>query len=137
MKIGNLFLGLAVVLSGCSLPGSNSLSESAKSAGSSDIGMPLEQNIPALKKKALDGGRAEALQLALWYMKFPKGEHTFEFWTLIAAENGSDVGQYNLATIYASYPKTDYRHERVRFWLAKSAHQNNAAAKRELNNLDR
>ncbi|MEH6420859.1 hypothetical protein [Pseudomonas sp. CGJS7] len=94
--------------------------------------MPKSEEIKDLKRKALAGGKVEALRLAAWYMKFPEGSNSFEFWSLIAAENGSDVGQYNVAMLYLRKPDADIWGARARYWLGKAAKQGNVDAAREI-----
>lgn len=94
--------------------------------------MPKSDEISSLKRKALAGGKGEAVRVAAWYMKLPEGPSDFEFWSQIAAENGSDVGQYNLAMLYLRKPDADFWGARASFWLRQSAMQGNADAAREL-----
>lgn len=70
--------------------------------------MPDSSEIEGLKSIALAGGGREAVRLAAWYMKFPSGPDTFEYWSVIAAENGNDVGQYNVGMLYLKKPLPGY-----------------------------
>ena len=104
-------------------------------AKSAEFKMPKSEEIKDLKRNALAGGKIEALRLAAWYMKFPEGSSSFEFWSLIAAENGSDVGQYNVAMLYLRKPDANIWGARARYWLRMAAKQGNVDAAREIARL--
>ncbi|UOF15684.1 hypothetical protein IEQ11_03165 [Lysobacter capsici] len=98
--------------------------------------MPDSSEIEGLKSIALAGGGREAVRLAAWYMKFPSGPDTFEYWSVIAAENGNDVGQYNVGMLYLKKPLPGYWGARAKYWLERSARQGNKSAQAELERLE-
>lgn len=93
MRFSGWIVALLVV-SACANESSTSRDQSV------EFSIPRKDEIAALRAQALSGGKIEAVRLAAWYMKFPSEVDTFEFWSLVAAENGSDVGQYNNGMLY-------------------------------------
>lgn len=74
-------------------------------------------NPPEVVRQALDGSAEAALRLENQYSL--TANHTEAiFWGMIAAENGSQIGAYNLAVTLAESPHADQR-RRARFWLKK------------------
>lgn len=98
--------------------------------------VPDSSEIEGLKSIALAGEGREAVRLAAWYMKFPSGPDTFEYWSVIAAENGNDVGQYNVGMLYLTKPLLGYWRARARYWLERSARQGNKSAQAELEQME-
>lgn len=71
-----------------------------------------------LEKKALSGDATAARELAMRFIKIPKARY---FWTVIAAENGDVMSQYNLAIELIEYPKNRFDIDRGLFWMCRSA----------------
>lgn len=91
--------------------------------GVKDVGMPEYGQLEGLKASALAGEGHAALQLSLWYMKFPDGVNAGEYWDRIAAENGSPVGQCNLGSRMLKEASDVGTAARARYWLGLSARQ--------------
>ena len=116
----------------CAPPVSNSTEKEMKR--SEEIGLPTYEQLPALKKEAMEGSKHAAMQLSLWYMKY-MDEKEDRYWTQIGAENGSAVGQYNLGLALLS-ESDPLKKSRGRYWLTKSASQGHKWAAEELAKLD-
>jgi TPR repeat protein len=91
------------------------------------------EELPALKVQAMKGSPSAARMLARHYMKLPDGENTFEFWSRIAAENGSAAGQWNYA-VSLEKEKDSLSRIRARFWIERAAAQGDAMARNRLKN---
>lgn len=68
-------------------------------------------------RQALDGSAEAALRLESQYSLTARYAEAI-FWATIAAENGSQIGAYNLAFTLAYSPHADQR-RRARYWLKK------------------
>lgn len=128
--LGICCLLLILALFGCSRIDSGSRGSSVNQP---EIAMPSAEEVPALQEQAIAGSQVAAMQLALWRMKFP-GENTdtYEYWTRVAAENGSAAGQFNLAMLLMADSKDHLSQIRAKFWLEKSAAQGSGKANSEL-----
>ena len=98
--------------------------------------LPKYDELSMLKNDAMAGSGLAARRLASWYAKLPDSQNTYEYWTHIAAENGSAIGQYNAALIYISKEGGQHSQVRARFWLEKAASQGDVKAQEELAALD-
>jgi TPR repeat protein len=94
--------------------------------------MPTFNELPDLKSQAARGSASAAIDLSLWYMKFPDGRDTQQYWATIAAENGSSAGQQRLGELLLMDKSDPLSQVRARFWLERSAAQGNSLAKRRL-----
>lgn len=73
---------------------------------------------PEVERQALDGSAEAARRLTTMYLIAGQLAEAI-FWGSIAAENGSQVGAYNLGHILAESPDPRQR-RRGRFWLERS-----------------
>ena len=107
--------------------------DTAKSVSTHDyVVLPKPEQLPSLRVQAMAGSPVAALQLALWYMKFPQGIYNKEYWNHIAAENGSMVGQYNFGLLLLSDKSDPLNKVRARYWLTKAASQGSELAKAQI-----
>lgn len=97
--------------------------------------MPRAEELPVYKAAAYAGSGEAANALATFYMKADKSGQLQFYWTLVAAENGDPVGQYNAALSYLDPVQDRYAPGRARFWLEKAASQGDAQAKDRLSEL--
>lgn len=103
---------------------------------SSEIKIPESEQLPLLKNQAMSGSQDAALQLAVWYMKFPSGKDSHAYWAQVAAENGSMVGQFNFGILLLADESDPLNRVRARYWLARSASQGSTLAQAQLAKLD-
>lgn len=94
--------------------------------------MPRAEELPVYKAAAYAGSGEAANALATFYMKADKSGQLQFYWTLVAAENGDPVGQYNAALSYMDSTQGRHAPGRARFWLGKAASQGHALAKERL-----
>lgn len=97
--------------------------------------MPRAEELPVYKAAAYAGSGEAANALATFYMKADKSGQLQFYWTLVAAENGDPVGQYNAALSYLDLTQDRYAPGRARFWLERAASQGHAQAKDRLSEL--
>jgi len=79
-----------------------------------------EAEMPAVEREGLLGGLEAALKLRDYYLKSHANRERQIYWTTIAAENGSAMGQYSLG--FNLIASTDQK-DKIRgiFWLRKAA----------------
>jgi hypothetical protein len=82
-------------------------------------------NNACMAEKALLGDKKAAEYLATDRFKFPKERR---YWTLISAENGSFIDQYNIGIEYLESPQNKFESIRGRYWMCKSASSGHAVA---------
>jgi TPR repeat protein len=128
-----LLIALAINIGACAPPVSNSTEKEMKR--SEEIGMPTSEQLPALKKEAMEGSTQAAMQLSLWHMKYMDHEADL-YWMRIASENGSPVAQYGLGQTLLSDKSDPLNAIRGRFWLMQSAKKGDKWAAEELAKLD-
>ncbi|MBT2117484.1 hypothetical protein KK141_03235 [Dyella sp. LX-66] len=89
-----------------------------------------------LSDEGWNGSGEAALRLSLYYGSVRLDFDRAEYWTIIAAENGNAVAQYN-AWVQLSDDRSSSADDKKRavFWLRKSAAQNDPDAIRELKKL--
>ena len=80
--------------------------------------------------RALAGDPIAAGTLSSSYIKEPKIR---DYWTLIAAENGNRIYQYNLGILYVEYPKNSLENRRGFFWMCEASRGGYEEAKKYLN----
>lgn len=83
--------------------------------------LPVNANpcgVSCLEEKALRGDAESARDLASRFIKTPSANY---FWTVIAAENGDVISQYNLGIDLIEYPKNRFDVERGFFWMCRAA----------------
>jgi TPR repeat protein len=97
--------------------------------------MPRAEELPVYKAAAYAGSGEAANALATFYMKADKSGQLQFYWTLVAAENGDPVGQYNAGLSYLDPAQDRYAPGRARFWLEKAASQGETQAKDRLSEL--
>ena len=78
-------------------------------------------------EKALLGDKDAAEYLAEDNFNIPNARR---YWTLISAENGSVLEQYNLGIEYIEAPHNKFEPIRGRYWMCKSASSGHVAAKK-------
>jgi TPR repeat protein len=91
--------------------------------------------ISKLEEEALAGSNASALGLAHWYFN-ARDEIKNEYWTTIAAENGSVVGKHNLGMIYVRKEPTKLNKIRARYWLLEAIKCGSESSEVELKDMD-
>lgn len=106
------------------------------SSSTSNVALPKSEELPSLKRKAMAGSQDAALQLSLWYMKFPSGHDSQAYWTQVAAENGSMVGQFNFGLLLLSDESDPLNRVRAGYWFTQSASQGSELAQAQLSQLD-
>jgi TPR repeat protein len=93
--------------------------------------------VAKLSDEAWAGSGEAALKLSVYYANVKVDFDRSSYWTLIAAENGNAVAQYNAwAELSDSRSSADDKRRAV-FWLRKSAVQGDSDAIRELRELER
>lgn len=97
--------------------------------------MPHYEELPVYKAAAYAGSGEAANALATFYMKADKSGQLQFYWTLVAAENGDPVGQYNAGMSYMDPTQDRYAPGRARFWLEKAARQEHALAPERLREI--
>lgn len=81
---------------------------------------PVAKEIGVLEMCAAKGAPGAAMRLSLWHLN---SESEGVYWTRIAAENGSAVGQYNYAIKLLENKSRPTDKLRAIFWLELSAKQ--------------
>lgn len=123
-----ILLPIALLNNGACSDKSGDSKQEKTVSGHEDIWMPEYTQIPALKNEAMAGSANAAMQLSLWYMKFPDKNDTDLYWTQIAAQNGSAAGQFNLGIKLLSDTSDPLSQIRARYWLSQSAKQGSKRA---------
>lgn len=96
------------------------------------IQMPQYEDLEVYKAAAYSGSGQAANALATFYMKADKTGKLEFYWTLVAAENGDPVGQYNAGLMYMDPSSGAKSLGRARFWLGKAAAQGHDRASKRL-----
>lgn len=92
--------------------------------------------LPKLEEEALTGSTSAALGLAHWYF-LGRDDAKREYWTRIAAENGSTSGKHNLGMIYAAKEPTKLNRIRARFWLKQAIKCGSPHSELQLEDMDK
>ena len=77
-----------------------------------------EKDLPSFEQKALDGNPESARRLSSFYDMVRNDRKQAVYWAMIAAENGSVVGQYNLGFLLRDDPDPKNR-RRALYWLKR------------------
>jgi TPR repeat protein len=91
--------------------------------------IPSAEQLTQYKVAAYAGSGTAANALSVFYSKAAPGGDAELYWTMIGAENGDAVAQYNLGTLYLRKDQGHYSLQRATYWLNKSAAQGSIAAK--------
>lgn len=98
--------------------------------------MPTAEQLTQYKVAAYAGSGTAANALSVFYAKAaPDGEAEL-YWTMIGAENGDAVAQFNLATLYLQKERGHYSLQRAKYWLNQSASQGSVQAKDLLEDVE-
>ena len=91
--------------------------------------------VVALSDEAWSGSGEAALKLFLYYGSVRLDFDKADYWTIIAAENGNAVGQYNAWVQLSDERSSAEDQKRAIFWLRKAAAQNVPEAILELRKM--
>lgn len=91
--------------------------------------------LPKLEEDALAGSSNAAIALSHWYF-LHRDEIKREYWTRVAAENGSVVGKHNLGMLYVRKEPTKLNRIRARYWLLEAKKCGSKYADIELKDMD-
>jgi len=97
--------------------------------------MPSSDQLLRYKVSAYAGSGSAANSLALFYSKAAPEGNAELYWTMVGAENGDAVAQFNLATLYLEEGTGHHSLQRAVYWLEKSAASNHIYAKKLLEEL--
>ena len=97
--------------------------------------MPTAEQLTQYKVAAYAGSGTAANALSIFYSKAAPGGDAELYWTMIGAENGDAVAQYNLGTLYLRSDRGHYSLQRATYWLNKSAAQGHGFATGLLENV--
>lgn len=97
--------------------------------------MPTAEQLTQYKVAAYAGSGTAANALSVFYAKAAPAGDAELYWTMIGAENGDAVAQFNLATLYLLKERGHYSVQRANYWLRRSANQGNPHAVRMLDEL--
>ena len=79
-----------------------------------------DSEVKVLETKALRGSGESAFRLSLYYDVYKRDLKEATFWTMIAAENGHRMGEYNYG--FRLNEESDPRERmRAEFWLKRAA----------------